>query len=377
MEPSHFELFGWEIRLSGHKSENLGKDSLTRAAFIHEYIHYVQFLIGSLGRIFFLELTRNIILAGQIKHYDNNVPEYCEQIDLMDELSRASANDLISTKAQINFQKNYYELNAALDTTLREVSPIYDNFVFEPLRIHGPYEFEVPDFPHIVIYHKQKTYILPLSDRVIFENMARQVQRNYLFFIFNDTSSVDSLQGELSEEIYTCLWKLIKKQTQDRVDSRMWTIVLCQIALICERPAHAFIEMFNILSAQNSSDLNEFLQFLDHNEEIKHRYNKPPMQEIVNDLIQGIGTAIRMTETYELREIAKYMKNAHDIICRNPKYFADPLIDWGRVLSWVEKFGCPPIVFDDKTSTKIDKFNLKKPWHNYLNLGKKLLLPLK
>lgn len=376
MEPSHFEPFGWEIRLSGHKSENLGKDSLTRAAFIHEYIHYVQFLIGSLGRIQFMEFIRNIILAGIIKHYNNNVPDYCEQIDLRVELSKASPNDLMDTEAQINFQKNYHDLNAALDTALRQISPIADDFVFEPLRIHGPHGFEIPDFPHIVIHHKQQAYILPISDRVFFENMARQIQRNYLQSTLKDASSVDMLEGSLDEEIYICLWKKIKEKIQDTKESRIWTIVLCQISLICERPAHAFVEMYNNLIQQNVVNLNEFLRFLDYSKEIKNRYDKPSMQEIVNDLVQGIGRSIRMTETYELREIAKHMVNAHNDICTNPRYFANSLINWDHVLTWLDRFGCPPIIFDDKTLTKIDTIDLKKPWHDYLNLGRNLLLPL-
>lgn len=373
---SHFEPFGWEIRLNGHQSSDLEKDNLTRATFIHEYIHYVQFLISSLGRIFFVELIRNIILAGVIKHYGKDVPEEIEQINLKAELSEASPTDFVNTNAQANFQKNYYELMAALETTPIEIEPTAEKFVYKPLKIQGPYSFEILDFPHIVIHHGRKVYVTPLSDRIIFENMARQVQRYYLFFKLNDTSSVDNLLGQLGEEIYTCLWQIVREHSQDKCDSRMWTIVLCQVSLICERPGHAFIKMYEKFVAQDTPDMNEFLHSLNWDEEIKSRYNKPPMQELLNELIENLGRTMKMHENYELREVVKYMRNAHNDICTNPKYFANSLVDWDHVLSWLRRFGCPPIIFDDGTLTKIDEIDLKKPWHDYLNLGRNLLLPL-
>lgn len=377
MEPSHFEPFGWKIRLTGHQSKDLADDGLARAAFIHEYIHYVQFLVGSLGRIQFVEFVRNIILAGVVKHYGNDAPEKIEQINLMETLSEAVPGDFVDTDAQSNFKENYYELMGALDTTLMPIEATTEKFIYEPFRIHGLDNFEIKDFPHIVVHHRQKTYKIPLSDGIFLENMARQIQRYYLFFRLHDTSSVDNLRGELEEQKYICLCQLIREHSQDKLDSMMWTIVLCQISLICERPCYAFVKMYEKLVTQGTWDIDEFLRSLVWDEEIKSRYNKPPMQEVLKELIEKLGTTMKVHENYELREIAKYMCNAHNDICSNPKYFANSLIDWDCVISWVSRFGCPPVVCDDMTVTTIGGIELKKPWHDYLIRGRDLLMSLK
>jgi len=371
---NHFNPLQWTIELNNYHSTEFLYDGLARASFIHEYIHYIQFLISSLGRIFFSELVRNIILAGVHKHYNGVVPEQIKQIDLLKELEHATPGDFVNTDVQMNFSKNYYELRACLDDKFQKIQPTSARFISLPLHVDNHPESTIQEFLHLVINHDNKTYALPITDRVIFENMARQIQRNYLFFTTGDTADIDNLQGLIEEQTYLCLWRLLDNHSRGRYDSRQWIIVLCQISLLCERPCEAFRIIYEKIIEYDIIGLDDLIKLLKRDADIAQMYDQPSMQEIVNELISKLGTIMRIPENGELHEIVKYAVEAHNIIAKNHKYFADPLLTWNQILSWLRSFGRPPVKFKDRVLLDIEGIKTSKPFYVYLELGSKLLL---
>ena len=372
----HFHTLNWTIKLLNHNSKELEIDGETRSSFIHEYIHYVQFLISTFGRVVLIDYIRNIILAGLHKHYyPKEIPENFDQISLLEELQKAVPSDFTNSEAQQNLEKLYYEIKAMMDAKPDPIHDTSQKFIYKPLETQYQGKCSIDNFPHVVIKHGGRTYALALNDRLLFDNMARQIQKNYLFFTLNDTSSVDRLRNNMEEKPYICLWKLIDDLSHKRYDSRLWTIVISQFALMCGKPGDTFIRIYNCIRDNDFSDIDDVIKAIKRDDEIEKMYDNPPIQEIVNDLILKYGTAMLPHENNELKTFLKPIISACNSVAKEPKYFSNPCLNWNETIKWLKMLGCPPIVFKDGQVTSIYGVQLGGEWYEYLKLGTKLLLP--
>ncbi len=209
---------------------------------------------------------------------------------------------------------------------------------------------------------------VPVTDRVVFENMARQVQRNFLRFNNNlDTSPVDSERNRVHGDItYVCLHEALVERLPPSEDAAKWTITLCQIALQCRNPGTAFEHMLGRLTAANRSDVTGFVQSLSRDPWFKGEFNVPPIQDTLNELISKWGTAMLPRENWELREFTKLIANACNAVQSDYSLMAAPLLAWKDIGRWLASFGCPPVIFRDGPCASIHGVATTAPWTRYL-----------
>ncbi len=79
---AHFHPLRWEIDLSAHAAAELERDPVVRGIFVHEYVHYVQALTGTIGRHILVELARLAVFAGIQRHHGWPPAAGCSQIHL-------------------------------------------------------------------------------------------------------------------------------------------------------------------------------------------------------------------------------------------------------------------------------------------------------
>lgn len=378
---SNFHPLNWRIELPNFLSEELSVDGFVRSSLIHEYIHYLQFLISTFGRVILIDFIRNIILGGLHKYYyPKEVPDRYQQIDLMKQLQSSKPSDFENSEAQQNLITLYYDIEAMMNVEPEAIKSTSKKFIYKRLKTNHPNQESIDtsmleDFPYIVIKHNNGTYIIALTDRVFLDNMARQIQRNYLYFSVNDTSYVDKLQGNLSEQVYLCIWKLIKELSKKNLDSRIVTILMCQLSLMCGNPGRSFIRMYNILKENDFSNIHDFVKAIGRNEKIMETFDNPPIQKILDELLLKYGTAFRITENYKLKTFIGPIVRASNMVMEDPLYFANVLLNWNEFMKWIKLLGCPPINLKDGEISSLNGVQLGSSWYEYLRLGVKLLLP--
>src|SRR5580704_10446120 len=79
----HFHPLKWTIDLGAYTRQQLRSLAEAQATFVHEYIHYVQSLTGTLGRIYLVELVRMCGLAAITARYGATPPKLEEQLDIL------------------------------------------------------------------------------------------------------------------------------------------------------------------------------------------------------------------------------------------------------------------------------------------------------
>jgi hypothetical protein len=120
------------------------------------------------------------------------------------------------------------------------------------------------------------------------------------------------------------------------------------------------------LMGVRSPDLTVFLQFLCRDEWFKGEFNEPPVQGVLSDLVGKWGTAMLPRENWELREFTKLVANACNALLDDYSLMAGPLLAWKDIGHWIERFGCPPIIFSDATCTNVQGIATSEPWTWYL-----------
>ncbi len=335
--------------------------------FVHEYVHYVQTLTGTIGRHIMLELARLAVFAGILrKHGWPPAPGY-DQVHLREVLEGATRAEFQNSDPRAQYGEFSRELSFALadDPTAAPQGTVAGAFVRARLSV-GPHA--VDDFVHVAAARGGNIVLVPVTDRIVFENMARQVERNYLLFNNNlDAGVVDAQRGQPHGDItYVCLHDALKVRLPDTEDCAKWTITLCQTALLCRNPGTAFEHMLERLTGLRSSNLTSFIQALDRDDWFAGEFNQPPVQDALNELVGKWGTAILPRENWELREFTKLVANASNALLGNYSLMAGNLISWKDVGHWIARFGCPPIIFSDATRGEVQGIATNAPWTWYL-----------
>lgn len=363
---AHFDPLRWEIDLSDHGAAELDTDPVVQAKFVHEYVHYVQTLTGTIGRHILLELARLAVYAGILRRHGWPPPAGYDQVHLRQVFEAASKADFIGSEPAQQYVEFHSELDFALSSARVVVPPgaAPGTFMRRELR-EGPHS--VSDFVHVVVAHAGQSFAIPVSDRVVFENMARQVQRNYLLFNNNlATAPVDSerlaAHGDLT---YVCLHDTIKTFLPREEDAAKWTIVICQIALLCRNPGTAFAHMVDQLTGLRVFDVTQFVQALNRDSWFEGEFDEPPIQGLLNELIGKWGTAMLPRENWELRELTKLIANANNALRDEYSLMASPLLTWQEVGHWIARFGCPPVHCKDGLREEMHGIKTSAPWHWY------------
>lgn len=363
---AHFHPLRWEIDLSDHHSSSLESDPVVQATFLHEYVHYVQALTGTIGRRILLEMVRLAIFAGHSYHHGWPAPADRPRLDLRAALESASPSDFHNTKPRQQYKKLIEDLRFALgDAPTPAPADVSPGAVFRRALTLGPNT--VDDFVHVVGSTPSGTVAVPITDRVVFENMARQIQLNYLRFN-NDlkTAVVRDLRSQPGGDVtYVCLRDALEQALPTSEDSEKWTVVLCQVALLCRHPGGAFAHMLERLAEMREPDLTDFVRRMKRDDWFLGEFNVPPVQETLHELVGKYGTAIQLAENHELRELTKLIAHAHNALRDDYALMASPLIEWAHVLGWVDRFGCPPLSFSDGILTEIQGRPCTSPWTWY------------
>lgn len=373
---SHFEPLSWTIHLECN-SGDLADSPIAQATFVHEYLHYVQTLTGTVGRMMLVELVRLTVRAGLEKVHGRPLPHGFAQIDLAAALRASTRTDFVGTEVAAQYREFFHDMEFALGDGVVPVAAPDDpsrpeqRFVLLEYANGGR---RLPAFPHARVQHNGDWLAVPLTDRTFFENMARQVQRNYLYFNANDTSSVDRLRANKGEATYLVVRRLFEDFFPPNENHAKWTIAASQFALLCRHPGTAFERFFLCASSMKQPELNEVHRRLSGDSWFLGEFNDPPLQENLNELIQKWGTAMRPTENYQLHELTKFIATAYNSISGALEFFASPLFKWTDVGGWVRSFGCPRIVCLDGEIDTLHGVKTTVPWGGYLIGARDLLL---
>ncbi|WP_156349873.1 hypothetical protein [Archangium gephyra] len=373
---AHFDPLIWRIEIPEHSASELDSSVEAQSRFVHEYIHYVQTLVGTAGRFLLLEMVRIMIFAGFHKKHGGNMPRNLgEQINLKLLLKGSSPGEFNGTPPFVEYRKFVDDLRFVLaDDVVRIQNPAIktDGFVRLPLQVG---ENLKDKFVYLVASRGGEKWAVPVTDRVIFENMARQIQRRYLFFNTpGDTRIVDREKSKVGDLVYTCLYDFLEANLPKDEDVSKWTIVTCQFALLCRYPGLAFEYMAKRLAGRKFVDLQSFLEEMRKDSFFDGQYDEPPLQKTVNDLVGKWGTAISLNENWELKKLTEKIANAYNSIIGDPMFFASPLVLWKDVRGWMGKFGCPPVQFSDGLVWNIQGVDLSMPWHEYFELAGSVLV---
>jgi len=357
----------WEIDLSAYRSTDLETDPVLQAVFVHEYVHYVQALTGTIGRHILLEMVRLAIFAGISRRHGWPPPAGYDQVHLHEVLENAAPADFQSSEPRRQYHEFIRDLLFALDDTAGPAPAGTTPGVLlrRTLTVGAN---TVDDFVHVTGTNSSGVVAVPVTDRVVFENMARQVQRNYLRFNNNlDTSAVDDERNRSHGDLtYVCLHDVLANRLPASEDSGKWTITLCQVALLCRNPGTAFERIINSLTGLRNTDLTSFVQALNRDAWFQGEFNEPPVQELLNELIGKWGTAILPRENWEMREFTKLVANACNALLGDYSLMASPLLTWKDVGHWIARFGCPPLTFSDGTISQVQGIATSSPWTWYL-----------
>jgi hypothetical protein len=368
--PSHFSPLRWEICLDFDSSALVG-DPVAQATFTHEYIHYVQCLTGTVGRLILLDMVRVAVFAGLHKVHNGSIPARFQQIDLKQVFASASRSDFDGTDPALQYRELERELTFAFAAESEVCNTHPPGTLFSKrLSVRG---LEVDDFVHVTAYTPAGVVCVPVSDRVVFENMARQVQRNFLLFAVGHSPIDDERSKNHGDAPYACLHDLIVSVLPSSEPYSKWTIAICQAALMCQHPGKAFEHIFGRLKLTRVHDLEGFVSALNRDSWFEGEFNVPDVQTTVNDLVRGYGTAMRPGENYELAELVRLVANAHNAIRSPWSYFANPLVKWNDVASWVRSFGCPPVRCNDRKILELHGISTSLPFQSYLQAAHELL----
>src|SRR5579863_10675038 len=144
---ARFDPATWSIEIYEHSTAELESDPVIQARFVHEYVHYLQTLTGTLGRQILGELVRLSIFAGLWKRYGRLPDKLTEQIDLLATLEGTPKSALENTEPAKLFAKLTSEM--AFVFACHIVTPTSAPQGDVVRQVFSHVGETVPDFPHI------------------------------------------------------------------------------------------------------------------------------------------------------------------------------------------------------------------------------------
>ncbi len=372
-----FDLIQWKINMKDETYEALTTNPVVQAKFVHEYIHYIQSLMGTLGRVILAELLRlSIAVAGIVRGYTRDsiiVPK----IDVLNALRNANSEDITDKGLFDQYKDIWDQLQFTMNIVNLEDRAIVDiSAPFEKRNIIVGKDL-LENYVFVKGKMNNKQFSVPLTERVVFDNMARQVQRNYLIHNNNgDTSIIDKYREKPNEFYYTCLHDIITRYMPKSAlpkNPTAWTFIICQYAILCGNPNHAFEFLFNLLKQFGGNKLEEdFLQRLWSDSWINRQFNAPKLKGVINDIRAYFKFAVSQNQT-DIKTLLDSIEKAYSSVRENVWLFYVPKLKWEGFLDWIRSYGCPPVEFKDGKRTDIDGIDISSPWQPYLEQTHRLL----
>lgn len=369
---AEFSPFDWTIDFREYTPEQLEQDAEVQATFLHEYTHYIQMLTGTLGRQVLVETTRLLVLAAANLKYGNSLPNVREKVSLRPLLDDC-AHELRASDATAQYTNLTLDVGLCLtdiEADYAEAHSGADPFVSRPIAATN----RNGQLLHIVITLPDKSLkTIPLSDKVLCENMARQVQRRYLLRnnieavnegpLVAGNAPIDDERTRAGERAYTCLHDaLAALRSHDDVSA--WTIAITQLCIMTARPADAFAHCYRRLRAMPNADLPTFCERMYQEFRRMRTWDDPPLEAVLREDLRTYETLMPSKEAYDLHAFADKVAAAHNAIIRNFDLFGT-LDTWGDVLRCIERFGSPPVVFkDEERPPALSGRPLGHPWHD-------------
>jgi len=374
-----FEFTRWEIIMEYWRSEDFQTDPEVQARFVHEYVHYLESLMGTLGRVVLTELFRMVIYARQaLEGFNNHSKTKPPRLPVLERLKAACSRDFDPTELPGQYAELYKEILFTMYTGhLQGITRVDNENPFET-RTHEKYGYPRTDFVFIRGESRGRPISVPLTERILFDNVARQVQRNYLRNNTGRTSTVDELRSTDPDEFYyVCLTDLIERSLPKRrspIDSSAWAIAICQYSLLCDYPDQVFRYLLTELRGFKGQDLTkEFLENLKTDRWIRGHYNNPPLEEVLAQILTDFGDKTCDSSGAGIECLINNILTLYTDLDRNVALLFGLDLTWERVKGWASRYGCPPVVFAD--GIKYDPFEIgsTNPWHTYLSLTYSLL----
>ncbi|NUN10330.1 MAG: hypothetical protein HUU54_14240 [Ignavibacteriaceae bacterium] len=378
---NHFDLFEWTIYLPEFTKDQVENEVYAQSVLIHEYIHYCQQLSSTFGRIFLKNIITSLLRASIFIRYGPNVPSQIDNLNIRDLITNASPYILINS----DIKKDHEDLMEEYEIiTAGEPFPVtsHDPELFVYDKVFSKSRNTSHVYPHILAEFLGSKYYVPLSERVIYENMARQIQRNYLQFnnqrqenlIYRpDTEIIDSLRNNTGEVIYVCVHDEIKKILPDTEDISAWTIAICQISLLCRLPGDALKHLFDMLRSLNPKKMEVFLQSCTTDVFFNDNYNVPNMQEYLNDIMLEHSKYLVPQERILIHDFIKRVVAISNAVNSNKLYFYNAQMNQKDFFAFMNSFGCPPIICSDGELKSIFGYDIQNPLREYFVKIYKLL----
>ena len=257
MSSNHFHPLDWNIRIPEFTGQELTTDPNAQSVFLHEYLHYVQMLLGTTGRRTLVDMVKLCVRTGLHKHYAGAVPNHFHQIDLRRSLEEANSADFVGSDVSQEYQRIRDEWSFLLADEEIPVCAREIGVVRRPFSVGNVSRRE---FPHLVVpWDSSSARAIPLTERVIFENMARTMQRNYLYFTLQDTSRVDEERnGPRRDVTYVCIRDYLEGTLPSGEDAAKWTIGLCHLSLLCDEPWEVISHFLLKIESRRVGDWDQF-----------------------------------------------------------------------------------------------------------------------
>jgi hypothetical protein len=330
-------------------------------------------LCSTFGRIVLKNIIISLIKTGLFKKNGPSIPQYVEKIDLWKTLENSAPSDFVGSPIRDEYDELLNEYRIIISSKINYIGTSLTSspFITKTISVNGLNR----EYPHLISEINSKYFIIPLSESVIYENMARQIQRDYLYFNNNlDTSLTDGYAINDNEIIYICINRHLKKVIPSTESISKWTITLCQIAMLCRHPGEALTYILKKLETQKIFDLVEFEKSLQKDTWFSGEYNVPNVQTVVSDLIEKYGIYIQVTEHYELTEFLKKLVDISNHVNSNKQYFYDPLLKWDGVKIWLELFGCPSLFCGGTEISSLHGVKTNTYWFRYFDKVHQLLV---
>ncbi len=369
---SEFCPFSWQLKLSDHSLESLETSIESQAVLLHEYVHFLQLLTGTLGRQILIETTRLIILAALERVHGDDIPSGFSQVSARAAFHEATLGNFQTTEAGAQYTQFAHELAVALNANECSVPDTSDRPL---LTLRRQLAGLTLDQLHVVVPGNGGLVGIPSVDTLFCENMARAMQLQYL--VANNGSIVavsDELNKPHGDRLYRAIETVLSGVLPFTDDSKEWTVAVCQLTLLARRPGHAFRRVIEALGNRQQEGLETLLGRVRSTLTAEGEWDDPPVQDAVDELCQSWATCLVEDEQRAVHALATSICTA-----TNAMALGRPLVNvqggLEAILGAMRMYGCPKIFVADREDP-LEEFcgvRLGVPWLDMMTKAYELM----
>lgn len=351
---AHFHPLSWKIHLPNFDSKNLDSDPVAQSVFVHEYTHYLQFLSSAYGVRCMYELFRISVNMAYHYKFGSAIPKTISPDNKISVLDMLAANIKAKLSDEVTDQVKYLVSQLEFSfgekyalVSLIDRKPTTYPFDSEPLTLNGKTY-------HVKVLHSKwrgQEWRVYVTERIIFENMARQLQKCYSIFAGEPAMShMASYQADQGEVLYMCLHNYLAENIGPGEDASTWTYALCQYCLRAVDSTAVLIRCLHLLrSSPHRSDLSRFLAACDRDTQVAKGLNKYDLGKMNEDLSMLSRGVCSSQEAYDIHQAFMHVCNVYnDFFVDGTRLLNYSGLFWKDVKTWVARYGCPSIVFRDR-----------------------------